>query len=82
MKKTPKQKAKELVKWFKSEVMIDYRYDEEPIFENQINCAIKVCDEFIKEYKGYRLKHWLTIEVANDICKYWLEVKKEVERLT
>lgn len=82
MEKTPKKKAKELVKWFESEVRIDHRYDEEPFFNNQLNCALKVCDEFIEEYSSYRVKHCLTIGAALDLKEYWLEVKKEIERLT
>lgn len=38
--KTPKQKAKELVDKFKDLVLIDYRYDEEPFFDYQKDCAL------------------------------------------
>jgi len=66
---TPTQKAKELLGWFRDQVAIDYQYDEKPYFENQKNCAIKVCDEVIEQLQGAsvnagQIKYWEKVKVV------------------
>lgn len=78
---TPKNKAIELVGKFKNFVAIDYKYDEEPIFELQKKSALIAVEELINDFRGYRLKSFLTLNQAQEAKKYWEEVKEEINAL-
>lgn len=72
---TPKEKAKELVNWY---------YENLPQWVNMSDakmCAIKAVDELIADYKSFRVKSYLTLESALDLCEYLNDVKKEIELL-
>ena len=68
----PKDKALKLVKFFmnlNSVKLSDYSRIEWPTAKQ---CALKVVDELIYETQ---------FEVPNIRQRYWIEVKKEIERL-
>ena len=43
--------------------------------------GMDVCDEFIKEYHGYRVKPYLSLEHAKELSVYWQEVRDKIEEM-
>lgn len=80
----PKEKAESLVDKFEDLVAIDYRYDEMPIKECQIECAKIVVDEIIEQLEFLDIDDGDADEnriEINNKCNYWHEVKSELEKL-
>lgn len=80
----PKEKAQELiVNTGRFVDMINNRgqIDHDLWNKRTKDICISFCDSVINDYKSYRVKPWLTVEQANDISKYWQEVKKEIENI-
>ena len=83
---TPKEKAKELVNKFKSNVYkkafadTDFMYDRYYGLDDQMSkqCALIAVDEILEEYKeDYEDIH----KDIFTIYSWWQEVKKEIEAL-
>jgi hypothetical protein len=78
---TPKEKANELVKSFKSFSYYDYHdltsrfRREESNVESAIECALIAVDEMIEE-----LYEWGEVWMKRRI-EYWQEVKQEINKL-
>lgn len=73
---TPKEKADELIKKFN----MNNAWGELEIGQ-KIDYALITVNEIIKDYHGYRVKHYLTFEHALELAAYWEEVKTELETL-
>ena len=41
--------------------------------------AFIVIDEILQDYKSYRVKFWLTLEHALEMCEYWEKVRIEID---
>jgi len=73
---TQKEKAEELLnKYFNA---VDHRHTSRKLAKKLSLIAI---DEIIKDFKGYRVKHYITLESAIDLCEYWEQVKEEITKL-
>lgn len=69
---TPQEKAKELVNQFSKYAHWDDGSSNNDF--NSINSAIIAVETIRSEYSGYRVKHYLTLEHALELRKYWDEV--------
>ena len=78
MENKVKEKAEELLEKFKDFVAIDYRRDEEPLFECQIRCAIIAVDEIIKTtFSRYKIwDKWKIIPQVESTTEFWEAVKE------
>jgi hypothetical protein len=72
---TPKLKAKELVDKYWIYLRAGLLYDEEAK-EDAKHCALIAVDELIKEVVDDKESEYISLK---DI--YWMEVKKEIEKL-
>jgi len=72
----PKEKAEELLnKYFNA---VEHRHTSRKLAKK---LSLIIVDEIIKDFKGYIVKHYLTLESAIDLCEYWKQVKIELNNL-
>jgi hypothetical protein len=70
----PEEKAKDLIEKM---IMRDNGFDK----KQQKHCAIVCVDEIIADFKGWRVKPYLSLDLAIEAVKYWEQVKQAIERL-
>ena len=72
---TPKEKAKELVEKFKDLVATNYQYDDEPLFECQVESAMITVDEILLQLGSTDYISKLHLKDRN----YWAEVREYLD---
>lgn len=78
---SPNEKAKEIVfkMWDNTpnrnfNTTKDLNEDNYSGINDSISCAITAVELIRSEYSGYRVKHYLTLEHALELRKYWDDV--------
>lgn len=73
---TPKEKAEELVTKYKGLVTRDYKYDDEPIFDCQKECALILVEDIISENKLFPYN-----TIFYERINFWEKVKVELNKM-